>query len=169
MNMLATIFTVLALAAFTGGLPGTDARAAEPTEAELTFLDAAMDGDIEMVKECLAKGVDVNATYDDGTTAMMQAAAGGYPELIRLLLKSGSKVNAKNDDGVNAFLVAADQCAANGGDPDIDEPYYAVLRLLAKAGADMTVRGGEGYTAMEYARHADHQGLVKVLTELGAS
>jgi ankyrin repeat protein len=141
----------------------------KPTQQELDFLDAAMDGNVELVKEALESGVNVNATYEDGTTALMQAVAAPHIEVMQILFKANADINARSSDGMTAFIVAADQCGGNGGDPDIDEPYYQAIRLLAKAGADINAKDNDGKSAMSYAREFKHQGLIDLLNSLGAN
>lgn len=105
----------------------------EATKEEQGFLDAAMDGDAQLVEEFLEKGVDVNVTYDeDGINALMQAAAGSHAEVAKVLLKGGANVDAKDSEGMTAFLVAVDACGSVHGDLEIEEPYgWGLHRELA--------------------------------------
>jgi len=162
---LATV-TVIAM---TAGAAMTTAADREATEEEVAFLDAAMDGDAQLVKECLENGVDVNATYDDdGIGALMQAAAGGHAEVVKVLLDAEAEVDARDREGMTAFLVAVDACGSNHGDIEIEETYWAVMRLLAGAGADVNAKDGEGRTAMAIAKEYEDQRALGVLAELGA-
>jgi ankyrin repeat protein len=87
----------VSLALSAGAAIHSAAAAQEATEEEQNFLDAAMDGEVQLVKELLEKGVDVNVTYDeDGINALMQAAAGSHVEVVKALLEAGAKVGAKN-------------------------------------------------------------------------
>ena len=141
----------------------------EATEEEQAFLDAAMDGDVQLVQESLESGIDVNATYDDeGVTALIQAAVGSYAEVVKVLLEAGAEVDARASDGMTAFLIAVEACASNLGDLEIEEPYWQVMRLLAGAGADVNAKNGDGQTAMAIATSYGDQRIVKVLAELGA-
>src|SRR6185369_16712599 len=68
------------------------------------FLDAARAGDIDKVRELLAKGVPVDAREDYASdreyyqqseqTALMYAAGGGHLDIVKMLLKAGANVNA---------------------------------------------------------------------------
>lgn len=163
----------LALAVFLAMATGTAIHSAaadrEATEEEQGFLDAAMDGDVQLVKKFLEKGVDVNATYDeDGINALMQAAAGSHVEVVKVLLAAGAAVDAKDSEGMTAFLVAVDACGNIHGDVEVEEPYWEVMRLLAGAGADVNAKNGEGQTAMAIAQSYDDQRARGVLAELGA-
>jgi ankyrin repeat protein len=141
----------------------------EATEEEQAFLDAAMDGDVQGVRESLDSGIDVNVTYDDeGVSALMQAAAGSHAELVKVLLEAGAEVDARTSDGMTALLIAVDACGSNHGDLEIEEPYWKVMRLLAGAGADVNAKDGDGQNAMAIATSYGDERLVKVLAELGA-
>ena len=56
---------------------------------------AARAGHIEVVKEHLAAGEDVNAR-DSGLTPLHFAAGGGYKEVVELLIAKGASVNARS-------------------------------------------------------------------------
>ena len=160
-----TISMALAAAAVTT----LAAAGQEATEEEQAFLDAAMDGDVQGVRESLDSGIDVNVTYDDeGVSALMQAAAGSHAELVKFLLEAGAEVDARTSDGMTAFLIAVDACGSNHGDLEIEEPYWKVMRLLAGAGADVNAEDGDGQNAMAIATSYGDERLVKVLAELGA-
>jgi len=53
------------------------------------------------------KGMDVNATGADGSTALMYAAANNDLELVRGLIKAGANVKLKNQLGTSAITEAA--------------------------------------------------------------
>jgi hypothetical protein len=55
----------VSLALASGAAINSAAANREATEQEQNFLDAAMDGEVQLVKEFLEKGVDVNVTYDE--------------------------------------------------------------------------------------------------------
>ena len=59
---------------------------------------AAINGDIEAIKQHLAAGTDVNAKTDVGTTPLFYAAADGQKEIAELLIAKGADVNAKSSN-----------------------------------------------------------------------
>ena len=59
---------------------------------------AAEDGNIEVVKQHIAAGTDVNAKEEDGTP-LHYAAWNGHKEVVELLIAEGADVNAKTNDG----------------------------------------------------------------------
>ena len=66
--------------------------------------EAAGTGNIEVVKQHLAAGTDVNAKNDGGYTPLHPAAANDHKELAELLIEKGANVNAK--DGIGGKTTA---------------------------------------------------------------
>jgi ankyrin repeat protein len=84
----------------------------------------------------------------------MVAATDGHDEIVGLLLERGAAVNAINGvDGTTALM-----WAANGG-------WMSVVRRLLAAGARPSIAAGDGWTAVEAARMAGHDDIVKLLEE----
>ena len=69
------------------------------TPAEVELQDAALDGNIEAVKQHIAAGTDVNAKVERGGTALHEAAARGHKEIVELLIAAGADVNAEIGKG----------------------------------------------------------------------
>ncbi len=55
----------------------------------------------------LDAGADVNATDDDGETALIAAARGGHTEAAQILLDAGADVNATDIQEQTALITAA--------------------------------------------------------------
>ena len=68
----------------------------ELAAANKKLTDAALNGDIEAVKQYLAAGADVNAKDGMGTTPLHLAAT---KEIAELLITEGADVNAKDEGG----------------------------------------------------------------------
>ena len=62
------------------------------TLAESPVADAAMNGDLEAVRELLEEGADVNLAQGDGMTALHWAAEVGDVEMVGMLLDAGAKL-----------------------------------------------------------------------------
>jgi len=63
-------------------------------------MDAAIDGNIEAVKQHLAAGADVNTKLgNNGWTSLHEAAWENHKEIVELLIAEGADVNAKGDFG----------------------------------------------------------------------
>ena len=76
--------------------PIAEAKKPEPPKAiapDISFHGAAINGDIEAVKQQLAAGTDVNAKGPGGSTPLHYAAMTGRKEVIELLIAAGADVN----------------------------------------------------------------------------
>ena len=62
---------------------------------------------LEAVKVAVALGSDVNATNEDGQTALHNAAFTGAEAIVRFLADNGAKVNVQNDYGETPWSMAA--------------------------------------------------------------
>ena len=69
----------------------------------MSIHEAALEGNIEAVKQHLAAGTDVNAKKEDhdgrGGTPLHWAAGEGHKEIAELLIAKGAYVNAKDKSG----------------------------------------------------------------------
>jgi hypothetical protein len=60
------------------------------------LFEAVRKGDVAAVTALLDKGVDVNAKFRYGTTALFKAAERGHTEVVKLLLARGADVSVKD-------------------------------------------------------------------------
>jgi ankyrin repeat protein len=149
----------------------------DPKDKPLLF--ASMTGDADNVKLLLAHGADPGA-------ALAQAVTFGYPEIVRVLIAGGAPAKLTESSGINLlhWAVIANRPAVipllvEAGVPidakdgfDFTPLMYAAtidfgdtksLEALLKAGADPSIRNGEGRTALEQARFYEHVNLEPVL------
>lgn len=117
---------------------------------------ASSDGNLAMVEQLLAKGVDANLKDEDGETALIRAVVAGHNGVVQTLLAKGADINAKNKTGETALLWAAEQ-----GHNDI------VKTLLAN-GADINARNNVGVSALLRAAGPGHNDVIKTLLAHGA-
>ena len=74
------------------------AKRREELKAEESIHEAVGFGSIELVKQFLKDGADVNARGQYGSTPLHRAASSGSKEMIEFLIANGADVNAMNHD-----------------------------------------------------------------------
>ena len=70
-----------------------------PKAPDISIHDAVEKGNIEVVKQHLTAGTDVEVKDGEGWTLLQMAAGEGHKEIAELLIAKGADVNAKNEDG----------------------------------------------------------------------
>ena len=122
------------------------------------FVDAAMQGNKDIVRSLLKDGADVNTTAADGMTALHWAAQKGDVELAKILLYAGANVRATTRIGGYTPLLMASK---NGDAP--------MIGTLSTAGADPNGATSNGTTALMLAAAAGKPDAVTMLIEHGAN
>lgn len=115
------------------------------------FLQAAQDGNLEGLKNYLAKGVDINATNRQKRTAITLASLHKQYECVEFLISAGADINKQDETCFNPFLLS---CLNND---------LTLLRLILPANPDLNVLsrfGGVGITP------ASEKGHVEIVREL---
>ena len=113
---------------------------------------AASDGDLETVRWCIESGAHTPHTPDaQGYTCLHAAASYGHHELLQ-------------------YLIARPGVNLNCGDEDGDTPLHVVedvesCRMLLAAGADASVRNGDGLSPAGNARGEGRDAIADLLTQ----
>ena len=76
-------------------------------EVNITLIQAAKNGNIELVKSALDNGANVNAKDKRGNTALHFLAHNGHMEVIKVLFEAQANMNAKKNNGWTALMLAA--------------------------------------------------------------
>ena len=113
---------------------------------------AAKSGDAEQVLKLLDEGANVDATNNQGETALMWASYWGQSAVVDLLIKKGANVNARadmlTDDEDTALIFAVDAALKSYGQWETvvqlskgdvaawERNHLEVVKLLVAAGAD---------------------------------
>jgi ankyrin repeat protein len=127
------------------------------TEDQKCLIAAAREGELEVVKELISKGLDVDCELKYGSSALMIAASRGHDELVRFMASVGAKVNRRNKFGISPLSEAAERS------------HHQVLRTLVEFGADVNMLLNNGGTAILAAAVRRDLKTLKVLLELGAN
>jgi ankyrin repeat protein len=126
-------------------------------ELDGALFDACKNGQLEVVKDLLAKGADVDAKGALGATCLIRAINLGHLEVAKELLAQGADVDARNNNGETALLHAS------------QEGQVELVNSLLASGADVNATGNIGGTALMQASYYGHLGVVKALLAGGAN
>ncbi|MCF8378823.1 MAG: ankyrin repeat domain-containing protein [Bacteroidales bacterium] len=157
-----------------------------PVEEDL-LRNAGLDGDIETVKEMIARNVNVNALDQDGRSALMFASFNGHLEIVRTLKEKGAKINLQDYVGRTALMFASSGkfpetvkfLLENEADPNLidrEENFTAIMfaaaegnmevvKILLTYGADPNLKDVDGETAELFARTNGHLEVADFLKE----
>ena len=157
------------------------------------LLEAAKEGNSDMVQYVLEAGADVNSRNKYRKTACMLAAQNGHVDCLEMLTEAGADVNAHGLYDKTALLLAVEtgqtacteklilagadvnECATVGHVRGKTTLMYAAgnghlqcTELLIEAGADVNMRSKHNLTALMLAARHGHDSCVKALVEAGA-
>ena len=121
----------------------SEAATPEPTTVEapdISVHKAAALGDIEVVKQFLDSGTDVNAKDETGGSPLDEAAGWGRNDIVELLIAKGADVNAKfDDDGSTPLHLSAWR------------GHFETAELLIAAGSEVNAKMEDGDTPLDLA------------------
>ena len=108
-------------------------------QGETPLMIASLNGELDLVRELIAKGADINKP---GWTPLHYAATRGHLEIMSLLLENSAYIDAASPNGTTPLMMAASY-----GTP-------AAVKLLLDEGADPTLKNQKGLNAINFAQRA---------------
>lgn len=134
------------------------------------FIIAALSGNLEMCKEFLEQGIDVNVVrYRTKETALHEAARSCHPELCKLLLEHGAKVNLRCPGNETPLMVAVETASGRKAGEGLKNALQT-CEILIQHGADVNIIGGpSGKLTLKYYATAsdDNPALTELLEKHG--
>ena len=111
---------------------------AEVDKPKMNIQTAVLSGNLEIVKQHIAAGTDINHKDQmSGSTPLTTAATFGKTAIVNALIDAKADLNIKNNDGATALHSAAFFCRVE------------IVQLLIDAKADKTVKNNFGATPRE--------------------
>lgn len=139
---------------------GVDLDARDPYRGT-PLISAAAHGQTDVVMFLLARGANIRATDDQGSTALIAAACecaiatmNSTYDIVKALLEKGADVNARDQNGTTALISAA----SGFGDA-------AIVKLLLDHGADPTIKDRDGDTALSEAMKKERADKIELLKQ----
>lgn len=128
----------------------------ENVTASVSIHIAALQGNVEAVREYIKAGSDLNERDEYGSTPLIIAITFGKTEVARALIEAGADMNIRDNNGSTPLHLAAFFCR-----PEI-------VRALLDNGADRFLRNNSGSTAYDIAQSPfDYD--IGIYDELGAA
>ena len=115
--------------------PPAEAKKLEPSTPKAPNLPihyASRKGNIEVVRQQIAAGTDVNVKNNFGSTPLHYASGAGHREIVELLIIAGADVNGKMNNGITPLGSAS---FIHERTPDSKKTKNDIITLLRKHGA----------------------------------
>ncbi|WP_339267023.1 ankyrin repeat domain-containing protein [Paenibacillus sp. FSL K6-1330] len=146
MLRLSAILLILLLSACQ---PNLEKEEVQNMDHEL--IEYAEQGNTEQVRQLLQSGANINATDEQGRTAVMAATYHNHVGTVEALIQAGADINIRDKQLNNVFLYAG------------AEGMMEILRLAIEADADVTLTNRFGGTALIPASDRGHVEIVQEL------
>ena len=141
--------------------PGTPCFVVTSVQGKMDFFELVRNGPIDLVREAVRQGAEINARSAEGLTPLLLASTQrdeGKGEVISALLEAGADVNAVIHSNGSTSLMWASQDADPGA-----------IQALLNAGAKVDARDSSGETALMYAAGSNRDpAAIAVLVKAGA-
>lgn len=131
-----------------------------PAMSDNDFIKLCKSGNEQEVEKAIMNGANVNASGNDGRTALMWATYYGHVQTAEVLLKHGADVNAKDKDGLTALIWIALSGQTKG--------HTKTVEVLLKHDANINAKTYTGRTALWWAIQNRHTQIADLLRKYGA-
>jgi len=119
------------------------------------LLNAVETGNLELVKELIASGADIDHQDSLGITPLMRASE-GHLAIVKELINAGADINHQDSRGFSALMMAS-------ADRNLE-----IVKELLESGADIDNQDNNGITALIIASYNAQLEIVKELINAGS-
>jgi ankyrin repeat protein len=123
---------------------------------QMNLSNASQEGNLEVVKQLIAEGSQVEEKSENNTTPLMFAAEKGHVDVVSFLLQQGANVNKKNASGFTALAFA------------MENFHIDVAEVLLQNGADINAQASLGQTVLMRALYQGNKEVILFLMQNGA-
>jgi len=129
----------------------------DPVPLEIA-MDAALNGQTEIIQLALNNGTDPNSVDPTGRTALMLAAFNGHLDIAKILVGAGADLRAADQTGRTALMYAS------------TGPNLPMVKFLLDHGAKINAADShENWSPLMFAAAEGHMEVVKLLIDSGAA
>ena len=97
--------------------------------------------DLQLSKELIIAGANLDLQDNYGNTALMFACNGIKTQHIQMLIKAGASINKQNNKGETALMLICQQ--------NVNDKLQTIQELI-EAGANVNLRDNKNYTALSH-------------------
>lgn len=120
------------------------------------ILEAAVCGNVKLMKEAIVNAADVNCRNNEGVTPLCFVSKCRF-DLVKILVENGACVNLCGDDKISPLHWAAEY------------DNYEIAEYLVENGADIEVKDNLGETPMHWAAWTGHYKIAELLLKYGVN
>lgn len=107
--------------------------------ATTPLMQAAIQGDISIVKSLIDAGAEVNYVNADDNNALWFACVSNSPEIVLQLVEAGCNINNQNVNGATCLIYAS------------SAGKFEIVKTLVQAQADISCKTLDGFNALDSA------------------
>ncbi|WP_215404777.1 ankyrin repeat domain-containing protein [Janthinobacterium sp. JC611] len=144
---------------------GADVNQKSGKQGNTVLMHAAeRKGNLEVLQMLIGASADVNATDNEGKTALFGACYSGNAEAVKVLLAAGAQIDHADKKGIQPIHFAVNK----GYERSHTMGHEEVVKILLEAGAKIDAQDKNGWQPIHYAADGVNVLLVKFLVESGA-
>ena len=141
----------------------------EPVHGNTLLHSAVMNGQLELVRELVRRGANLNMPNHEGRTPLIAAAEHGSLAVATLLVERSADVNAASNTGMTALSAACEQGRYQLCQSRDCPTQHGMVLLLIENMANVDLKTREGYTPLMIAARAGTDDCVAALLRAGAN